>query len=151
MSTQLHALDRSERRREQSCSYRDWNSDSPAFQSVSRSYTDCSIHEGEISDSYCRIGWHRNDVSHLYLGSGKFESEERLSWLTNLSDYMRAFLSPFLYCSTVLLMDLGYFVNFLIFYTVSRTPWTADQPVARPLPTDTTTQNRINAHRHPCL
>jgi hypothetical protein len=30
--------------------------------------------------------------------------------------------------------------------TVGRTPWTGDQPVARPLPT-----NRINAHRHRCL
>jgi hypothetical protein len=27
-----------------------------------------------------------------------------------------------------------------------RTPWTGDQPVARPLPT-----RKINAHRHPCL
>jgi hypothetical protein len=28
-----------------------------------------------------------------------------------------------------------------LFYTVGRTPWTEDQPVARPLPT-----HRINAH-----
>jgi hypothetical protein len=31
-------------------------------------------------------------------------------------------------------------------YTVSRTPWLGNQPVARPLPT-----RRINVHRHPCL
>jgi hypothetical protein len=31
-------------------------------------------------------------------------------------------------------------------YTVGRTLWTGDQPVARSLPT-----HRINAHRHPCL
>jgi hypothetical protein len=31
--------------------------------------------------------------------------------------------------------------QFLNLYTVGRTPWTGDQPVARPLPT----------HRHPCL
>jgi hypothetical protein len=36
--------------------------------------------------------------------------------------------------------------QFRILYTVSRIPWTGDQPVARPLPT-----HRINAHRHPCL
>jgi hypothetical protein len=33
------------------------------------------------------------------------------------------------------LLDLGCFFNFLIFYTVGRTPWTGDQPVAGPLPT----------------
>jgi hypothetical protein len=32
-----------------------------------------------------------------------------------------------------------------LFYTDGRTPWTSDQPVARPLPTHRTTQ-RINAH-----
>jgi hypothetical protein len=33
-----------------------------------------------------------------------------------------------------------------------RTPWTCDQPVARPLPTHTEQhKHRINAHRHPCL
>jgi hypothetical protein len=31
--------------------------------------------------------------------------------------------------------------SFVILYTVGRTAWTGDQPVARPLPT----------HRHPCL
>jgi hypothetical protein len=38
------------------------------------------------------------------------------------------------------LLDLGRFFNFLILYIVGRTPWTGDQPVARPLPT-----HRINA------
>jgi hypothetical protein len=32
------------------------------------------------------------------------------------------------------LLGLGRFFSFLIFYTVGRTPWTGDQPVARPLP-----------------
>jgi hypothetical protein len=41
--------------------------------------------------------------------------------------------------------------QFLNLYRVGRTPWTGDQPVARPLPTHRTTKNRINAHRHPCL
>jgi hypothetical protein len=30
--------------------------------------------------------------------------------------------------------------SFLILYTVGRTPWTGDQPVASPLPTHTKTQ-----------
>jgi hypothetical protein len=33
-----------------------------------------------------------------------------------------------------------------LLYTDCRTPWTSDQPVARPL-----TTHRINAHRHQCL
>jgi hypothetical protein len=36
--------------------------------------------------------------------------------------------------------------QFLILYTVGRTPWTGDQPVTRPLPT-----HRINAHGYQCL
>jgi hypothetical protein len=37
-----------------------------------------------------------------------------------------------------------FFFSFLIFYTVGRTPWTEDQPVASPLPTNraTRTQNK---------
>jgi hypothetical protein len=37
------------------------------------------------------------------------------------------------------LLSLGRFFSFLIPYTVGRTPWTGDQPVARPLPTHRTT------------
>jgi hypothetical protein len=39
------------------------------------------------------------------------------------------------------------------FYTDGRTPWTSDQPVARPLPIHRTTQTRKNAqtYKHPCL
>jgi hypothetical protein len=43
------------------------------------------------------------------------------------------------------LVDLGRFFSFLILYTVGRTPWTRDQPVAGPLAT-----HGINVHRHPC-
>jgi hypothetical protein len=39
------------------------------------------------------------------------------------------------------LVDLGrFFFQFLNVYTVSRTPWKGDQPDARPLPTNRTTQ-----------
>jgi hypothetical protein len=44
------------------------------------------------------------------------------------------------------------FFSFLILYTVGRTPWMGDQPVARPLPTHRTqTQNKRTPYRHPCL
>jgi hypothetical protein len=41
--------------------------------------------------------------------------------------------------------------NFLILYTVSRTPCTRDQPIARPLLTHRTTQtqNKHTQDRHP--
>jgi hypothetical protein len=51
------------------------------------------------------------------------------------------------------LLGLGRFFSFLILYRVGRTPWTGDQPVARPLPTHRTTQtqNKRTQYRHPCL
>jgi hypothetical protein len=49
------------------------------------------------------------------------------------------------YGSTAL-VDLWSLFQFINLYTVGRTPWRGDQPVARTLPT-----HRINAHRHPCL
>jgi hypothetical protein len=38
--------------------------------------------------------------------------------------------------------DLGRLFSFLILCTVGRTPWTGDQPVARPLPIHRTTQTQ---------
>jgi hypothetical protein len=40
------------------------------------------------------------------------------------------------------LLGPGPFFSFLILYTVGRTHFTGDQPVARPLPTHTTTQTQ---------
>jgi hypothetical protein len=40
------------------------------------------------------------------------------------------------------LLGLGRFLSFLIFYTVGRTPWTGDQPFARPLPVHRTAQTQ---------
>jgi hypothetical protein len=40
------------------------------------------------------------------------------------------------------LLDFGRFFSFLIFYTVGSTPWTGDQPVARPLPAHRTAQTQ---------
>jgi hypothetical protein len=42
-------------------------------------------------------------------------------------------------------LDLSRFFNFLVLYTVGGTPWTEDQPVARPLPTHRSTQTQ-NKH-----
>jgi hypothetical protein len=51
------------------------------------------------------------------------------------------------------LLGLGRFFSFLILYTVGRTPWTGDQPAARPLlkQRTTQTQNKPTQYRHPCL
>jgi hypothetical protein len=38
------------------------------------------------------------------------------------------------------LLGLGRFITFLILHTVGRTPWTGDQPIARPLPIHRTAQ-----------
>jgi hypothetical protein len=42
------------------------------------------------------------------------------------------------------MLDLGCFLSFLILYTVGRTPWTGDQPVAR----TTQTQNKRTQDIH---
>jgi hypothetical protein len=59
------------------------------------------------------------------------------------------------YVSTVWLysplLDLGRLFSFFILFTVLRTPWTGDQPVARLLPTHRISQAHTNAHRRPCL
>jgi hypothetical protein len=55
-----------------------------------------------------------------------------------LSVYLSIYL--WLYSSW---LDLGLFLfSFLILYTVGRTPWTGDQPVARPLPAHRTAQTQ---------
>jgi hypothetical protein len=53
---------------------------------------------------------------------------------------VRSSIHPSSYGSIVLLFDLGRLSSFLILYTVGRTPWRGDQPVARPLPTHRITQ-----------
>jgi hypothetical protein len=60
---------------------------------------------------------------------------------TYLSKYLSVCLSVYLWPYSPLL-GLGRFFSFLILHTVSRTPWTGDQAVARPLPTHRTTQTQ---------
>jgi hypothetical protein len=64
------------------------------------------------------------------------------SFLYHPSNFIACF--PFFFFSLWLCspLDLGRFFSFLILYTVGRTPWTADQPVARPLPTHRTTKTQ---------
>jgi hypothetical protein len=50
--------------------------------------------------------------------------------------YIYLFIHQWLYGP---LLGPGRFFSFVILYTVSRTPWTGDLPVARPLPTHRTT------------
>jgi hypothetical protein len=59
------------------------------------------------------------------ISSGLLESK-------NSSNYNLWLYSP--------LLGLDRFFSFLIFYTVGRTSWTGDQPVARSLPAHRTTQ-----------
>jgi hypothetical protein len=44
--------------------------------------------------------------------------------------------------STALLLGSGLLFSFIILFTDHRTPWTSDQPVARPLPTHRTIQTQ---------
>jgi hypothetical protein len=60
-------------------------------------------------------------------------------WLLfEFCEWLQHYLSVYGYGA---LVHLVRFSGFLTLYTVDRTTWTGDQPVARPLPT-----HRINAH-----
>jgi hypothetical protein len=49
-------------------------------------------------------------------------------------------------------LDFGRLFSFLILYAVDRTPWTGDNPFARPLPTHRRTQTqKKRTHSHPCF
>jgi hypothetical protein len=54
-------------------------------------------------------------------------TQDRIQWQTSI------YLS--IYGSTVLLLELGQFFRLLILYTLYRTRWTEDEPVAKSLPT----------------
>jgi hypothetical protein len=75
----------------------------------------------------------------------------KVNKIKNISIYLSIYLPVCLWlCSPSL--DLGRFFSFLTLYTVGKTPWTGDQPVARSLPTYRTTQTQNKrTHRYPCL
>jgi hypothetical protein len=57
---------------------------------------------------------------------------------------------------TALLLGPDLLFSFVILFTDGRTPWTSDQPDARPLPAHMTTQTQnkrahTHTHKHPCL
>jgi hypothetical protein len=67
----------------------------------------------------------------------------------SVRSFIHSFIHSFVHSSMALQPFVGswpllQFRN--LFYTDGRTPWTSDHPVAKPLPTHRTTQNRINAH-----
>jgi hypothetical protein len=53
--------------------------------------------------------------------------------------FIHSFIQQWLYSP---LLDPGRFFCFLILYTVGRTSWTGNLPIARPLPTHRTAQNK---------
>jgi hypothetical protein len=74
---------------------------------------------------------------------------------TSRSPYCLPFIFSFIHLSIALQPVVGPspLLQFRkLFYTVGRTPWTSDQPVARPLPTHRTTRT-LNKRtcKHPCL
>jgi hypothetical protein len=54
--------------------------------------------------------------------------------------YFFNIIPSFVNVSTALCSALAVFFSFEILYSVGKTPWTGDQPVANPLPTHRTTQ-----------
>jgi hypothetical protein len=91
--------------------------------------TKISIQQGiELRLSVC-TSVHNTSPCHVWLlqVSPANEKNRRILWGWH-------FLLS-IYGSTVLLLVLGRFFSFVILYTIGRTPWTGDQPVVRPLPT----------------
>jgi hypothetical protein len=75
------------------------------------------------------------------------ESEHQHEWSCFHSFFIHAFIHQWLYSPS---LGPGHFFGFVILHIVSITPWTRDQPVARPLPTHRTT-HRMKPHKHICL
>jgi hypothetical protein len=93
-------------------------------------------------------GFESKFISSTVVSSIRKTLEPRPS-LRNVVRSSTILLSP-IYLSIYLwlyshLLDLGSFFSFLILHTVCRTPWTGDQPVAKPQPTHRTRQ-WINVH-----
>jgi hypothetical protein len=70
------------------------------------------------------------------------------SWNDYNGDFWRFVLSHFL-CTLLYshLKRLRFFI-LLTFYTIGRTPWTNDQPIAKPLPTHRTAQTQNNCPKN---
>jgi hypothetical protein len=81
----------------------------------------------------------------LWLGSFYVFTEQQYNGNVNY-DATKEIITQFLICVYLWLcsplLNLGRIFSFLILYTIDRTPWTSDQPVARPLCTHRTTQTQ---------
>jgi hypothetical protein len=65
-----------------------------------------------------------------------------VKWWREQAPAPRSAISKILSLWLYSLSDFGWFFSFLILYTVGSSPWTGDQPVARPLRTHRTTQTQ---------
>jgi hypothetical protein len=86
------------------------------------------------------IGYSKQKILYVHVSYSERVSDISLysSKIVDKKEILRTVSNLSLYGPTVLLLDLGRFFSFLILYTVSRTPWTVRQPVARPLLTHRT-------------
>jgi hypothetical protein len=76
-----------------------------------------------------------------------------ISQVTRSRHYIHSFIHSFIHQWIYsALLGPGLFFSFVIIFTHGRIPWTSDQPVSRPLPTDKTTRTQYKrTHRHPCF
>jgi hypothetical protein len=87
--------------------------------------------------------WDMNPVS-----LGGYETKRRKKYIMHSADSKQNFTAS-IYGSTALCWALAAFSVSWSFCTVGRTPWTRDQPVARPLPAHRTAhKHRINTDIH---
>jgi hypothetical protein len=104
----------------------------------------------------------RREIDHSPLSSDEVRNGGAISPLPHTSSWRGACLITHRDNSTFTCRDISLWLyspngswplfHFLNLYAVSRTPWTGDQPVARPLPTHTEEhKHRLNEQRHPCL
>jgi hypothetical protein len=71
-------------------------------------------------------------VDQIYLAQDRVQWRARLNTVMNLVPYYYSMaLQP--------ISGLGLLLGSVILYTIGRTPWTSDQPVARPLLTQDNT------------
>jgi hypothetical protein len=97
----------------------------PAEQSPS-DWQQCRYRLDDVHSSRC----HRRERNQVTQSADAYSSD----WTIPPNGF--CLFLPSLLCSH---LDLGRFFSFLILYTTGSTPWTGDQPVARPLPTQENT------------
>jgi hypothetical protein len=106
----------------------------------------CIIKANHISDWHIVLIWHSTfHLDHKRILISCFQSF--LIFFVYLPIYLSIYLSihPSIHLSiydSTALSGLRRLFKFLNLYTVGRTPWTGDQPIARPLPTHRTTQTQ---------